>query len=443
MTLGGPSRPKRPLPSPVDLTTPTPPKQTGPLDQYFLFKPGPSPSKPADHKGKGRVIDLTSDTSSNSSKLSKAASTRSASDEDLPSVYDQLVKSWSQQGIAHSLKTKVSQTQPSSQAQSYPHGSKLKTEPISPITKRHKNRPATSQNFVASSSLTSDLPRKAKIYPLKGHGTFHDPLEILSSEGSSSSGTPREPLITLPNPRKPSSVPVSSISVPPARPPTKDLHENSALVSQVSLPLLSDITSVPITASPLKSRPGRGAFGSHVKRSSMSPGALKGRSINPNLSQTSCIDTFAPKDDAYHPHSTSDRSQPSKRIELRKRDNAINYEIPALDAEHWPIGPRSHTISSKKESAPRVQPVHPVPAHSSPPKTSSPLTPVESQDSLWSLNPSPEHPRPQAPPEPLTISESMFAECHELRRDTSITPPTMTLLWPSKPHHALTSLLYT
>ncbi|RXK41780.1 hypothetical protein M231_01015 [Tremella mesenterica] len=459
MTLGGPSRPKRPPPSPVDLTTPTPPKQTGPLDQYFLFKPGPSPSKPPASvildKGKGRVIDLTSDTSSKTSKVSKASSTRSASDEDLPSVYDQLVKSWSQQGVAHSLKTKVSQTQPSSQAQSYPHGSKLKTEPISPVTKRHKNRPAISQNFVASSSLTSELPRKAKIYPSKGHGTFHDPLEILSSEGSSSSGTPREPLKTLPNPRKPSSVPVSSISVPPARPPTKDSHENSALVSQASLPLLSDITSVPITASPVKSRPGRGAFGSHVKRNSMSPGALKGRSINLNLSQTSSIDTnphpslFAPrrttqrstsslptkrkrsnkeqlkdKDEAYHPHSsTSDRSQPSKRIELRKRDNTINYEIPALDAEQWPIGPPSHSIRSRKPARNiTVLPAHPTPAHS-PLKTSSPLTPLESQDDLWSLNSSPERPPPQVPPEPLPITKSMFVEDEKERQEPTSDEP--------------------
>ncbi|EIW69815.1 hypothetical protein TREMEDRAFT_61584 [Tremella mesenterica DSM 1558] len=460
MTLGGPSRPKRPLPSPVDLTTPTPPKQTGPLDQYFLFKPGPSPSKPLASvtldKGKGRVIDLTSDTSSKTSKVSKAASTRSASDEDLPSVYDQLVKSWSQQGIAHSPKTKVSQTHPSSlQAQSYPHGSKLKSEPISPVTKRHKNRPAISHNFVASSSSTSELRRKAKIYPSKGHGTFLDPLEILSSEGSSSSGTPREPLKTLPNPRKPPSVPVSSISVPPARPSTKDLHENSALVSQVSLPLLSDITSVPITASPLKSRPGRGAFGSHVKRNSMSPGALKGRSINLNLSQTSSLDTnphpslFAPrrttqrstsslptkrkrsnkeqlkdKDEAYHPHSsTSDRSQPSKRIELRKRDNTINYEIPALDAEQWPIGPPSHSISSRKPARNiTVLPAHPTPAHS-PLKTSSPLTPLESQDDLWSLNSSPERPPPQVPPEPLPITKSMFVEDEKERQEPTSDEP--------------------
>ncbi|EIW70711.1 hypothetical protein TREMEDRAFT_61223 [Tremella mesenterica DSM 1558] len=42
-----------------------------------------------------------------------------------------------------------------------------------------------------------------------------------------------------------------------------------------------------------------------------------------------------------------------------------------------------------------------------------------------------------------SIDQFVLDLCHELRRDTSITPPTMTLLWPSKPHHALTSLLYT
>ncbi|EIW65421.1 hypothetical protein TREMEDRAFT_66600 [Tremella mesenterica DSM 1558] len=42
-----------------------------------------------------------------------------------------------------------------------------------------------------------------------------------------------------------------------------------------------------------------------------------------------------------------------------------------------------------------------------------------------------------------SMISSGYPLCHELRRDTSITPPTMTLLWPSKPHHALTSLLYT
>ncbi|RXK41838.1 hypothetical protein M231_00837 [Tremella mesenterica] len=41
------------------------------------------------------------------------------------------------------------------------------------------------------------------------------------------------------------------------------------------------------------------------------------------------------------------------------------------------------------------------------------------------------------------LQDVLATTCHELRRDTSITPPTMTLLWPSKPHHALTSLLYT
>ncbi|EIW65566.1 hypothetical protein TREMEDRAFT_66479 [Tremella mesenterica DSM 1558] len=158
-------------------------------------------------------------------------STCSGRDKDLPSLYDKLVISWSQQGIAHSPKAIVSQTRPSSsQAQSYPHGRKLKIKPVFPVTKRRKDNPVISRP-ITSTSLTSELGRKAKIYSSKVLGGFHAALEILSSEGSSSSGTPRESLITLPNNRKPSGITTAldPISVPPPRSPTKPPPEKQLI----------------------------------------------------------------------------------------------------------------------------------------------------------------------------------------------------------------------